>query len=168
MACAAGVVAVSADGITIALLADHPSATDDLRRLFESEWSDYYGPGGPGDAAADLVAFCSRDALPVGVVALHEGRAIGVAALKAASIDGYPQFTPWAAAALVAPDWRRRGVGARLIAALEEQACRRGDAAIYTGTATAQSLMRRLGWEYLETARHRGEEVAMFRKRLDV
>ena len=168
MARGTGDIAVSADGITIALLADHPLATADLQRLFESEWSDYYGPDGPGDAAADLAAFCSRDALPVGVVALHEGTAIGVAALKAVSIDGYSQFTPWAAAALVAPGWRRRGVGARLIAALEDQARRRGHAAIYTGTASAQSLMRRLDWEYLETAHHRGEEVAVFRKRLDV
>ena len=159
---------MSADAVTIALLADHPRATVDLQRLFESEWSDYYGADGPGDAAADLAAFCSRDALPVGVVALHDGAAIGVAALKAASIDGYLQFTPWAAAALVAPAWRRRGVGAHLVAALEDQARRRGHAAIYTGTATAQSLMRRLGWEYLETAHHRGEDVAVFRKRLHV
>jgi len=28
--------------------------------------------------------------------------------------------------------------------------------------------MRRLGWEYLESAHHRGEDVAVFRKRLDV
>lgn len=74
---------MSADAITIALLADHPRATVDLQRLFESEWSDYYGAGGPG-------------------------------------------------------------------------------------TATARSLMRRLGWEYLESAHHRGEDVAVFRKRLDV
>lgn len=157
---------MSGADIAVALLAEHPEATADLRRLFENEWPDYYGPEGPGDAAADLAAFCGRDALPIGVVALHEGRAIGVAALKATSIDDCPQFAPWAAAALVAPAWRRRGVGAALIVALEELARRRGHAALYTGTATAISLMRRLGWEQLQTARQGGQDVAVFRKRL--
>lgn len=157
---------MSADKVAIVLLADHPAAVGDLRRLFESEWPDYYGAAGPGDAARDLAAFCSRDALPIGVVALHEGAAIGVAALKSASIDECPQFAPWAAAALVAPAWRRRGVGAGLIGALEDLARRRGHAALYTGTATAIGLMRRLGWEHLQTARQGGQDVAVLRKRL--
>lgn len=157
---------MSGDDIRVALLADHPTATADLQRLLESEWPDYYGPEGPGDAAADLAAFASRDALPIGVVALHQDAAIGVAALKAASIDECAQYAPWAAAALVAPAWRRRGVGAQLILALEALARRRGDAALYTGTATAISLMHRLGWEYLQTAQQGGEAVAVFRKRL--
>jgi len=37
VACAAGDVAMSADAVTVALLADHPLATAGLQRLFESE-----------------------------------------------------------------------------------------------------------------------------------
>ncbi|MEH6420684.1 GNAT family N-acetyltransferase [Pseudomonas sp. CGJS7] len=152
--------------VRIGLLADHPGVLPHLQQLFEAEWPDYYSTGGPGDAARDLAAYCGRDALPVGVVALLDGEVVGIAALKAASIDAYPQFTPWAAAGLVAPQWRGRGIGAQLILALEAQAMRLGHGAIYAGTATAGSLMRRLGWEYLDTTPQHGVQVAVFRKRL--
>ncbi|MGO1070612.1 GNAT family N-acetyltransferase [Lysobacter sp. CA199] len=150
----------------IALLADHAEALPPLLRLFEAEWPQYYGAQGPGDAARDLAAYCGRDSLPVGMVAVLDGEVVGVAALKAESIDAYPQFTPWVAAGLVAPPWRGRGIGAQLIAALEAQAMRLGHRALYAGTATAGSLMRRLGWEYLDTTPQHGVNVAVFRKRL--
>ena len=152
--------------VRVGLLAAHRWTLPALQRLFESEWPDYYGGDGPGDAAADLASFCRDDALPLGLVALLDGEAVGVAALKAASIDAYPQFSPWAAAACVAPAWRGRGIGAQLIVALEAQAMRLGHRAIYTGTATAGSLMRRLGWEYLDTTPQHDVQVAVFRKRL--
>ncbi|WP_064749750.1 GNAT family N-acetyltransferase [Lysobacter antibioticus] len=152
--------------VQVELLAAHRSAVPVLQRMFESEWPDYYGGDGPGDAAADLASFCRDDALPLGVVALLGGEAVGVAALKDASIDAYPQFSPWAAAACVASGWRGRGIGAQLIVALEAQAMCLGHRAIYTGTATAGSLMRRLGWEYLDTTPQHGVPVAVFRKRL--
>ncbi|MGH8083141.1 MAG: GNAT family N-acetyltransferase [Lysobacter sp.] len=150
----------------IDLLADHTGALPALQAMFEAEWPEYYGVDGPGDAADDLAAYCGRDLLPVGVVATLDGEVVGVAALKAASIDAYPQFTPWAAAGLVAPRWRGRGIGAHLILALEAHAMRLGHRAIYAGTATAGSLMRRLGWEYLDTTPQHGVQVAVFRKRL--
>jgi GNAT superfamily N-acetyltransferase len=152
--------------VRIDLLADHTDALPALQRMFEAEWPDHYGAHGPGDAAGDLAAYCGRDVLPVGVVALLDGEVVGIAALKAASIDAYPQFTPWAAAGLVVPQWRGRGVGAQLIAALQAQAMRLGHRAIYAGTATAGSLMRRMGWEYLDTTPQHGINVAVFRKRL--
>lgn len=150
--------------LRIALLADHPAALPALQQLFEHEWADYYGADGPGDAARDLQAFCNRDRLPLGVIALIDGAVAGVAALKAESIDDHAHLSPWAAAALVAPTLRRQGIGAHLIRALEAHARRLGYPALYTGTATAASLMRRLGWEFLENACQHGEEVAIFRK----
>lgn len=150
----------------IGLLADHAEALPGLRAMFEAEWPEYYGADGPGDAARDLAAYCGREALPVGMVALLDGQVVGIAALKAESIDAYPQFTPWAAAGLVAPSLRGRGIGAQLIAALEAHAMRIGHRAIYAGTATAGSLMRRMGWEYLDTTPQHGVNVAVFRKRL--
>ena len=40
---------------------------------FESEWPQWYGPGGQGNARKDLKAFANPDGnLPVGVVALDD------------------------------------------------------------------------------------------------
>jgi hypothetical protein len=63
-------------------LADHREAVPVLKEWLETEWADYYGPTGPGDAAQDLIAYSSREKLPIGLVAFSEGRLCGIAALK--------------------------------------------------------------------------------------
>ncbi|MGH8607612.1 MAG: GNAT family N-acetyltransferase [Gammaproteobacteria bacterium] len=52
-------------------------------------------------------------------MALRHGRVCGIAALKAESIASHRHLSPWAAAGLVKPSERGRGIGAQLLAALE-------------------------------------------------
>lgn len=153
------------EALRIGLLADRTDAFPVLRDLFERQWPDYYGPDGPGDATADLQAYCGRDQLPIGLVAIVDGDVVGIAALKAEPLEACPDLGPWASAGLVAPQWRGRGIGADLIVELERLAARLGFDAIYTGTATAGSLMRRLGWTFLNAVEQRGETLEVFCKR---
>lgn len=154
------------DDLHIALLADHPEAIPVLKGWYESEWRGYYGSGGPGNAEEDLRAFARRDGLPVGVVAFQEGKLCGIAALKAASIDSYAHLMPWAAAGMVAPNQRGRGIGARMLTALEGVARDLGFERIYCGTGTSESLLLRGGWILLERIVHEGEDLSIFEKAL--
>lgn len=150
----------------VARLADHPGALPVLERLFESEWADYYGPKGPGDARRDLLAYSNHDGLPLGLVAFVDGEPCGIAVLKAESIPALPQLSPWASAGLVAPGCRRRGIGARLIAALEAQARAMGYCEIHSATNTANSLLERLGWDFVARVPHEEGTLAVYRKAL--
>jgi GNAT superfamily N-acetyltransferase len=150
--------------IRIAYLADHPEALPGLVTLFETEWEEYYGPDGPGDAEHDLLAYSGRDRLPIGVVAFCDGRLCGIAALKPDSISTHTHLGPWAAAGLVLPELRRRGIGAHLLQALEEVARDLGHTALYTGTSTASSLLERNGWELVERLDYHGEDLSIYRK----
>ena len=152
------------DMVQIGYLADHPDLLPILREWFEREWADYYGPGGPGDAARDLAAYSGRDRLPIGLVAFRDGTPCGLAALKGESIDTHPHLGPWAAAGLVLPEYRRMGIGARLLAALESLAWELGYPATYTGTSTSASLMERSGWELVERLEYHGEDLGIYRK----
>ncbi|MDG9670808.1 GNAT family N-acetyltransferase [Hahella sp. CR1] len=152
--------------LVVKYLADAPEAVPALAASFETEWPDWYGPKGPGDAEADLRQFCSRDALPVGMVAFLDGELVGVAALKAQSITTHPHLGPWAAAGWVKPELRRRGLGAALLTALEDAALALGYDKLYCGTATAASLMRRGGWRLLEELDYHGEKVGLYCKAL--
>jgi len=154
------------DALHIALLADHPEAIPVLKRWYESEWRGYYGPDGPGDAEKDLRAFARRDGLPVGVVAFQHGALCGIAALKSASIESHAHLMPWAAAGMVAPGQRGRGIGARMLQALEGVARDLGFEHIYCGTGTSASLLQRGGWILLERIVHDGEELSIFEKSL--
>jgi GNAT superfamily N-acetyltransferase len=147
-------------------LADHPEVLPILREWFETEWEAYYGPAGPGNAQQDLAAYASRCALPIGVIAFWENQLCGVAALKPASIATHSHLAPWAAAGLVSPPYRRRGIGTTLVRALEDLARHLGYARIYCGTSTASRLLKRRGWHIMDRVTDDGENVAIYQKTL--
>jgi GNAT superfamily N-acetyltransferase len=150
--------------VRISYLADHPEARPVLKRWFETEWADYYGPTGPGDAEQDLVAYSSREKLPVGLVAFYGAQLCGIAVLKPDSISTHKHLSPWAAAGLVVPRFRRRGIGASLVSALEDVARGLGYPSMYCGTSTAVGLLTRNGWQFMERVRYNDEDVSIFQK----
>ena len=152
--------------VTIERLALHPEALQPLRHWFETEWPEYYGANGPGDAQSDLHSFANHDRLPIGFVAFQNGDLCGVAVLKENSIASHSHLSPWAAAGLVKSSERRRGIGAQLIGALETQARALGFSSIYCGTSTASSLLERCGWELMENILHEGHPLGIYRKAL--
>ncbi len=152
--------------LSIEPLAAHPEVLALLREWFATEWSDYYGKGGPGDADRDLRDFANEGSLPVGVVAFRGGTLCGFAALKADSVASHRHLTPWAAAGLVKPSERGQGIGSQLVVALEQEARKLGFRRIYCGTSTAESLLRRCGWQLLENIVHDGQPLAIYCKAL--
>lgn len=152
--------------VSIELLADHRELPPLLQRWFEAEWPAYYGPNGQGDAGEDLRAIANRGSLPIGFVALRHGVACGVAALKRESIASRGHLSPWAAAGLVLPVERRKGIGSLLLAALEGKAHKLGFPFIYCGTGTAHTLLRRRAWEFMEWVAHDGQSLGIYRKAL--
>ena len=152
--------------LRIAPLASHPEAIATLQGWFEAEWPSYYGPAGPGSAQRDLQAFVSTEGLPQGVVAYLDGELCGVAALKADSIASHAYLTPWAAAGLVRPDLRGRGIGAELVRALEHRARAMGFPRLYCGTSSAGALLERLGWRLREHAVQDGVTLALYERAL--
>ena len=156
--------------LQIELLADHIEAIPTLKRWFEQEWAPYYGPNGPGDAQKDITDSCNRDKLPVSLVAISDGKVCGTASLKTESVTTHKHLTPWLAALLVAPTFRRRGIANQLIAAVEEKARQLRFNSIYIGTGegsgTPESSLRNRGWEFVEKVPYFVSEVSIFKKEL--
>jgi len=152
--------------LRISPLADHPETFPILKQWFETQWESYYGANGPGDAQQDLVSYANRDQLPVALVAFLGDELCGIAALKAESITTHAHLCPWAAAGLVSPPHRRKGIGAHLLSALEEVARTFGYSHIYCGTSTAASLLNRAGWQFMERVSYHGDEVFIYQKKL--
>jgi GNAT superfamily N-acetyltransferase len=149
-----------------AYLADHPEALAVLKQWFETEWPDWYGPGGRGNAEHDLRSCAVRDTLPVGMIGFMDDELIGVGMLKQTSVSGRPDLSPWAAGGLVRAPYRRRGMGAKLLVALEDVARKLGFQTIYCGTATSVSLLERGGWTFLDNSDAHGEAVAVYQRTL--
>ncbi len=152
--------------ITTERLARHPEALPVLATWFESEWPDWYGPGGPGNAEEDLLAYANEGDLPMGIAAFQNGLLCGVAALKAVSIPSHLHLSPWAAAGFVIPSLRGQGIGAALLTALESEARALGYSHLYCGTATAASLLLRLRWHLIEFVEREGQKIGLYGKAL--
>lgn len=152
--------------VTVEPLAAHPEVLPLLEAWFKQEWPSYYGSDGPGDARTDLQSFANLGSLPVGVVALRNGKVCGVAALKAESIPSHRHLSPWAAAGLVEPALRGQGIGSKLLRGLEAQAHALGFRRIYCATNTGESLLQRCGWQLMERIVHEGEDLGIYNKAL--
>ena len=137
--------------VTIARLAACPQAVPALSALYQQVWPEWYGPDGPGDAQADLRERSRWQGMPLGLVALANDRPVGAAGLAALSFGAMAAEGPWLIGLTVAPGFRRQGIGARLIAGIEDAA--RGPSQwLYCTTKDASGLLLRRGWIDLRRA----------------
>ncbi|MGH8496541.1 MAG: GNAT family N-acetyltransferase, partial [Gammaproteobacteria bacterium] len=103
--------------------------------------------------------------LPVGVVALDDSMSpVGIAVLRATSIESHSHLGPWATAGFVIPSRRRQGIGGDLLAALFVEASRLGYQFIFCATANAVSLLKREGWTQIDSVLQDGEVQFVFQK----
>ncbi len=154
--------------IAIIALGDDPVLLKILETWFVEEWADWYGPGQPGDAREDLEKCLLPNArLPRCLVALDgDGRPLGTVSLRDTSpgSDLYPGA--WLTALLVHRDFRKAGIGIKLIAAAEREATRIGFPKILTATATAGSLVLRRDWQQVKTLQSASGPLDIYRKAL--
>ena len=152
--------------VRISRLLAHPEALPLVAEWFRTEWPDWYGAGSAADVESDLQSFSNEGSLPVGIIAFADGVPCGAAVLKAESIPSHAHLSPWAAAGFVLPALRGQGIGARLLAELEDQAKALGYSSIYCGTATANSLLRRAKWRVIDSVQLHGKEVSVYERAL--
>jgi GNAT superfamily N-acetyltransferase len=152
------------DPVRIERLSRHPEHQPLVASWFRAEWPGWYGPGGRADADVDVRDYAGEGRLPVGVLALLDGTPVGFAVVRATSLPSHPHLTPWAGAGYVLPELRGRGIGARLLAALEDEARELGFERLYCSTGTAARLLERAGWSELERVEHEGSEQVVFER----
>ncbi len=158
------------DNLKIELLADHPEAFPMLKDLFELEWEPYYGVEGPGNAETDIRNSANSTELPIAVVALVDGIICGTAALKMESVTTYPDYYPWLAGLLVAPEYRRQGIGEKLIARIEDLAKQLGYKEIYVGTGEKSGMseitLDKRNWNFIDKSDYFVSEASVYKKKL--
>jgi predicted N-acetyltransferase YhbS len=111
-----------------------PDHREELAGLIHREfWLDV--PGASEDAMGLRLAQAARaDRLPLCLVALHQGRPIGVVNLVDNDDDDHTDWHPRLAGMVVAEPWRGHGVGSALVRELLVQARRLGFERVYFGT----------------------------------
>ena len=151
--------------VTVALLADHPEVLEDLAAAIQREWPQWYGEY--GNAAADLSERSRTSGLPLGLVAIENGRAVGTLAIAEHATPTHPHLTPWIAGFWVDMSRRNRGIGSRLLKAACAWAWTADFEYLYAATATASRLFLRDGWHKIDVGTTQGgARVEIFAIRL--
>src|SRR6516164_3409844 len=105
--------------------------------------------------------FASDQGHGVALVAKADGEPIGTCLLAESEIEPNHDVSPWLAGLFVVPEHRRRGAGAVLVHAIENQARQRGVSRIYLYTTAAAGFYTRLGWAVLDRTNWKGFDTAL-------
>ncbi len=139
----------------IEYLYDHPEVITELANWFVLQWEPYYGNSGPGNARTDLEARLSREALPVGLVAMEDKKVLATAAL---GLDVTTNLTPSIIGLLVGKDHRGRGIGTALLKSCIDVAHKLEHRRLYVSTSVLGSLLDRTGWQKMGEAKFLNNE----------
>lgn len=149
----------------ISCLEDNPHRLADLVGLYQEQWPHWYGPMGRGSAARDLSACLDTTfALPRCLfMETPNGDLIGTVSLRAVSpgSDLFPGA--WVTALLVAPPYRRRGVGGLLVEGVRQKARDLGFEALHAANARDAGLFVRLCWQLIEQTSSRDQLLNLYR-----
>ncbi len=107
-----------------------------------------------------LELFASDQSHGVALVAKADGEPIGTCLLVESEIEPNHDVSPWLAGLFVVPEHRRKGAGAVLVRAIEDQARRREFSRLYLYTTAAAGFYARLGWTVIERTNWKGFDTA--------
>ena len=161
------------DSVSVGMLADFPELIEQVGRL---RWSEWGKPSEPTDLEFWIDVSrreAGRDKIPITWVALNAQRqALGAVGLGEFDPDEFQDRSPWLVGMVVAPDRRRDGIGARLVAKLEAWAATQGFRSVWVATGPpggpAVRFYESCGWETVDLFRTSGgEEAVVLERRLD-
>ena len=150
-------------------LASHEHLVPQVADLVYRQWADLFKAGGTSneDLHAVFAARAVTDRLPLTIIALEGEALVGTGSIKLSEPGTKPGLSPWLAGVYVKEEFRRAGVGAMLVRALENKAVELGVESLYLSVGAAPGFYERLGWNALERVISYGvKEVTIMSKNL--
>jgi N-acetylglutamate synthase-like GNAT family acetyltransferase len=103
--------------------------------------------------------------IPSMYVALDQN-VIGSAAIVTSDMDSRPDLSPWLASVFVHSNYRHKGIGARLVKVVMQEARSHGINTLYLFTPDQTDFYKRLGWHVFKTTVYMGTPVTIMSCRL--
>ncbi len=140
----------------ISYLADHPEFIEGLAPAIFEHWRHILTEETLESRVGILRAHMNRDTLPIAWVAHTEWRVFGTAALRRHDLHGREDLEPWLGGVFVIEQYRQRGIGETLCAAVENHAGKTRADTLYLFTLDCQRWYQKLGWKKFEPCQWRG------------
>ena len=154
------------DMLSIAYLADYPQYLPTVANWVHTEWGHHNPALTVQDYEATLRKNLVRDTIPLTLLALWDGLPAGTASIFIDDMDIHPELTPWLAAVYVPVDHREKGIGSKLVGAIEEKARSLHIARLYLWTPDKEHFYSQLNWTVIERPVHLHQKVVLMTKNL--
>lgn len=154
--------------LEFAYLADCPEALPQLAEWFYQEWGREDQGHSPATAAARLRQRMQRGRLPLTMVALLDGQAVGSYSLKIREMHTHPQYLHWLGAVYVQEALRGQGYGSAIVRHAAAEAARLGVRELHLYTHSHEPFYAHLGWTPIERPQYEGRQVVIMRRVLAV
>lgn len=102
------------------------------------------------ESLAQVVALVAQRDYETALLAEVGGVPAGLCLFVREELEPRHSLTPWLASLFVAPEFRGRSIGGKLVAAIEDHGRHVGCARLNLYTTTAESFYARLGWQLAE------------------
>jgi GNAT superfamily N-acetyltransferase len=114
----------------------------------------------------ELHGFLETQGYEIALLAEWNAEPAGLCLFVRDEIDAKHDLTPWLAALYVAPQFRRHGIGAALVKAIEDHARAQGTATLHLYTVSAAPFYESLGWLTRERFDWHGEPMTLMTRAL--
>jgi predicted N-acetyltransferase YhbS len=151
--------------ITIHPMVEYASEVPRIAAWFFEEWRSLYGEETQASVRQRIEGWLTKNQIPTALVAVSEGQVVGTVVLKDRELQQF-SFSPWLAGLFVAPEFRRKGIGALLVRAAESVASSLGVQRLYLYTPASQGHYEHLGWSLIEYCQLPSGSVAIMGKAL--
>ena len=153
--------------MVIVPLEEHLDLVPVLAGWFRDEWPEWADSLKDGEIEEMFRRSAKPDGVPRVLVALDDVEPVGTAALREESISTHLHLTPWLTGVYVVPERRGRVIGQTLVRGILAYAReQRMIRAVYTSVRKGVPGLQREGWEVVDRAKERGEDLIVLRMSL--
>jgi N-acetylglutamate synthase-like GNAT family acetyltransferase len=152
----------------IELFKQNPEFIDEINHLTYMQWS-YMNPGSKEeDWKTGLLKRCNEYAIPTTVIAIDNKQLLGSAALLKHDMSTRRELSPWLGAVYVKKEYRKQGIGGKLVTAIEEIAKKLDISNLYlfTSGTNKEHFYKSLGWETMEWTDFKNSKYVIMMKKV--
>lgn len=142
-------------------LKDNPESLQTLAQWHHVQWS-YLSPERTlAQRIDEMASHLEATLVPSTWVAVENDVVMGSASLLHDDMHTHPELSPWLASVFIAPKFRRRGIAAKLVLHVMQQARAGGIETLYLFTPDQAALYAKLGWQLLRQEAYAGDQVTL-------
>jgi GNAT superfamily N-acetyltransferase len=156
---------MSGKKMKIDYLAHHPQLIPELSRIHVDFFGRYHSSMTVESREEQLRKRLGIDKIPLTIVAIEVEKPIGSASIIEYDLKTHQELTPWVAAVIVHPDYRRLGIGTKLMNRIDLEAVNIGLEKLFLFTPDQETFYSFLGWEVILKEKFQGQPIVIMEKK---